>query len=96
MYVQTLGLKHSHTKNLESYIKIISPEFIKNNETREFILQRGDFEEITLEVKQKIQKKVLNKIYTNAAKGKWSTGKFRFLGIWGAASYLCDKYLAKQ
>ncbi|WP_342169818.1 tetratricopeptide repeat protein [Rickettsia endosymbiont of Seladonia tumulorum] len=96
MYVQTLGLKHSHTKNLESYIKIIAPKFIRNNETREFILQRGDFEEITLEVKQKIQKKVLNKIYTNAAKGKWSTGKFRFLGIWGAASYLCDKYLAKQ
>ncbi|ASX28271.1 hypothetical protein BA173_05610 [Rickettsia sp. MEAM1 (Bemisia tabaci)] len=98
MYVQTLGLKHSHTKNLESYIKIISPEFIKNNETREFILQRRDFEEVTLEVKQKIQKKVLNKIYTNAAKGKWSTGKFfiRFLGNWGVKGYLCDKYLAKQ
>ncbi|WP_341794292.1 tetratricopeptide repeat protein [Rickettsia endosymbiont of Rhinocyllus conicus] len=37
MYVQTLGLKHSHTKNLESYIKIIAPKFIRNNETREFI-----------------------------------------------------------
>lgn len=40
------------------YIKKWVIIFIKNNETREFILQRGDFEEVTLEMKQKIQKNV--------------------------------------
>ncbi|HJD65912.1 MAG TPA: hypothetical protein LFV91_02350 [Rickettsia endosymbiont of Bembidion nr. Transversale] len=98
IFMRSLSLDHPRTKELKSYLEKAAPEFIKNNETREFILQRGDFEEITLEVKQKIQKKVLNKIYTNAAKGKWSTGKFfiRFLGNWGVKGYLCDKYLAKQ
>ncbi|MCC8377942.1 MAG: tetratricopeptide repeat protein [Rickettsia endosymbiont of Graphium doson] len=98
MRVQTSGMNLHHTESLKNYLEEKVPEFIKNNETREFILQRGDFEEVTLEVKQKIQKKVLNKIYTNAAKGKWSTGKFfiRFLGNWGVKGYLCDKYLAKQ
>ncbi|ARD87442.1 hypothetical protein A3305_02835 [Rickettsia amblyommatis] len=69
MYVQTLGLGHYKAKNLSQKI---APEFIKNNETREFILQRDDFEEVTLEIKQKIQKNVLNKIYINAAKDKWN------------------------
>ncbi|WP_238375488.1 hypothetical protein [Rickettsia massiliae] len=64
-------------------------------ETREFILQRGDFEEVTLEIKQKIQKNVLNKIYINAAKDKWNS-KFSILGNWGVKGYLGDRYLAKQ
>lgn len=41
MHVQTLGLNHFKTKNLKNYLEKNSPEFIKNNETREFILQRG-------------------------------------------------------
>jgi|GEM_PF-4639864 len=72
MRIHTSDLDHPTTKELKSYLERKAPEFIKNNETREFIFQRGDFEEVTLEVKQRIQKKVLNKIYVNAAKGKWS------------------------
>ncbi|AXU06016.1 hypothetical protein [Rickettsia argasii] len=64
------------------YIKKWVIIFIKNNETREFILQRGDFEEVTLEMKQKIQKNVLNKIYINADKDKRNS-KFSILGNWG-------------
>ncbi|CAK6510770.1 hypothetical protein [Rickettsia helvetica] len=61
MYVQTLGLEHPNAKFIRSYLKTMAPEFIKNNETRELILQRSDFEEVTLQIKQKIQKRVLNK-----------------------------------
>lgn len=95
MFIQTLGLEHHYTKKLESYLEKNAPEFIKNNETREFILQRGDFEEVTLEIKQKIQKRVLNKIYINAVKDKWNS-KFSILGNWGVKGYLSDRYLAKQ
>lgn len=95
MYGQTLGLEHPNTKFIRSYLKTVTPEFIKNNEIREFILQRGDFEEVTLEIKQKIQKNVLNKIYISAAKDKWNS-KFSILGNWGVKGYLGDRYLAKQ
>ncbi|WCR56516.1 hypothetical protein [Rickettsia asembonensis] len=95
MYEQTLGLDHLDTKRLKIALEEKAPEFIKNNETREFILQRGDFEEVTLEIKQKIQKNVLNKIYISAAKDKWNS-KFSILGNWGVKGYLGDRYLAKQ
>lgn len=94
MRVKTSGINHPHTKELKSYLEKNTPEFIKNNETREFILQRGDFEEVTLQIKQKIQKRVLNKISLNAAKDKWS--KFSILSNWGVKGYVDDKYLAKQ
>ncbi|QQV74493.1 hypothetical protein H6P87_00027 [Rickettsia tillamookensis] len=94
MRVQTLGAAHPD-KELKSYLEKIAPEFIKNNETREFILQRGDFKEVTLEIKQKLQKEVLNKIFINAAKYKWSS-KCSILGNWGVKGYLGDRYLAKQ
>jgi tetratricopeptide (TPR) repeat protein len=94
MYEQTLGLDNLDTKRLKIALEEKAPEFIKNNETREFILQRGDFEEVILEIKQKIQKNVLNKIYINATKDKWS--KFSILGNWGVQGYLGDRYLAKQ
>ncbi|WP_341787295.1 hypothetical protein [Rickettsia endosymbiont of Cantharis rufa] len=65
-----------------------------------FILQRGDFEEVILEIKQKLQKEVLNKIPINVVKGKWSPGKFisklPILENWGVKRYLGDRYLAKQ
>ncbi|MCZ6925662.1 MAG: hypothetical protein O7D30_10525 [Rickettsia endosymbiont of Ixodes persulcatus] len=48
----------------------------------------------TLEIKQKLQKRVLNKIFINAVKGKWS--RFSILGNWGVKGYLSDNYLAKQ
>lgn len=95
MYKQTLGLDHLDTKRLKIALEAKAPEFIKNNETREFILQRGDVEEVILEIKQKIQKNVLNKIYISAAKDKWSS-KFSILGNWGVKGYLGDRYLAKQ
>ncbi|WP_341792548.1 tetratricopeptide repeat protein [Rickettsia endosymbiont of Gonocerus acuteangulatus] len=57
IFIRSLSLDHLVTKLIKSYLEKASPEFIKNNETREFILQRGDFEEVTLEVKQRIQKK---------------------------------------
>ncbi|HJD56260.1 MAG TPA: tetratricopeptide repeat protein [Rickettsia endosymbiont of Pyrocoelia pectoralis] len=94
MYVQTLGLDHPHTKKLENYLEKAAPEFIKNNETREFIFQRGDFDEFTLDIKEKIQQKVLNKIYINAAKAKWS--RLSILGNLAVKGYLSDKYLARK
>ena len=95
MFMQTLSSNYAITKELKNYLEKNAPEFIKNNETREFILQRGDFEEVTLEIKQKIQKNVLNKIYISAAKDKWNS-KFSILGNWGVKGYLGDRYLAKQ
>ncbi|BBJ30927.1 hypothetical protein RAS_00360 [Rickettsia asiatica] len=56
MYVQTLGLEHPNAKFIRSYLKTMAPEFIKNNETREFILQRSDFEEVTYKLNKKYKK----------------------------------------
>jgi tetratricopeptide (TPR) repeat protein len=56
------------------------------------IKQRGDIDEATIAVKQKIQTTILNEIHKLAVQGNWSNSSF--YGIdWGIKGYLDEEYL---
>lgn len=81
---------------IEAYLKENAPEFIKNNEKREFILKRSSTNEYTLAIKEKLQTEVLNKIVKLSSKGTWSDQKSYNFYDWGVKGYLEDKYLKEQ
>ncbi len=81
---------------IEAYLKENAPEFIKNNEEREFILKRSSTNEYILAIKEKLQTKVLSTIAKLSSEGTWSNQKSYNLYDWGVKGYLEDKYLKEQ
>ena len=99
MRCKLLGKDDSNTKAAMSKIISLDKKFSDSGEERSSILERGIVDKNIIEVKQKLQKKVLNKIYELAGKGDWSSGALlnspSILGDWGTKRYLSEKYLKK-
>lgn len=94
MYKNILGQENSNTKKLHAILTQLNPEFIKSKESRNFIIKRGDIDNLTLQVKEKIQFDVLNQIHELAAKGIWHhTGIFWDSGV---SVYLKNSFLHKK
>jgi tetratricopeptide (TPR) repeat protein len=94
IYINVLGKENPHTINFQKIIYKLEPEFIKSNESRIFIIERGDINSLTLKVKEKIQFEILNQIQDLASKGIWHrTGIFWNSGI---SSYLKNSFLQRK
>ena len=83
--VNKLGSNHIDTKKLREILMDEAQEFLENREKREMIIKHGNIDNTILEVKQKLQFKVLNKIQDLAAENKWS---YPLAGAdWGIQGY---------
>ena len=90
--LKTLGQEHPKTQILKEHLSSVTPKFISPNETREYIKFREAVTKATLDVNQKIQTEILNKVHKLAE--EWSN---KILGIdWGAKGYSEEGYLRKQ
>lgn len=94
IYSHIVGKDYSHTRKLYQKLKHLSPEFLNSNESRSFIVERGNTNKLTLKIKEKIQFEVLNPIHELAAKGSWhQAGIFWDSGV---LSYLKNSFLQKK
>lgn len=92
MRLKALGQNHPDTKDIKNYLARVAATFIEERETREFLALRGDFDATALEVKQKIQSSVLNKVLELAFTGKGDSNFFSSK----IKQYINDVFLAKE
>ncbi len=87
------GSFHNITQELEKFLSIHNPEFLQNKEERMLILEYGSCDESTIFIKEKLQRKVLNRIQKLASKGYW--GKTLMFYDNGVKQYVQEKYLCE-
>lgn len=95
MYASALGQTHLKTLKVKYAIDKISTVPFKNLENKNFIFERGETDEITILIKEKIQSAILNPIQSLASLGTW---KYSGIYFWrrGVVDYLQHSLIQKE